>query len=169
MPYKDIEKKRAYQRKKTRLWREKHPEDNRRRCKATRLKYLERYREMVRQWKVKNPELQRACQLVAAAKKRAHCTLDSRVIAASIKAGVCEITGLRFILTPGKPGPWSPSLDRIDGKFGYTPENTRVVVWLYNCAKNEFTDADVAILAEAIAKPLAEKIVPAITEALKKR
>ena len=62
MPYKDIEKKRAYQRKKTRLWREKHPEDNRRRCKATRLKYLERYREMVRQWKVKNPELQRACQ-----------------------------------------------------------------------------------------------------------
>lgn len=122
-----------------------------------------------RLWKASNPELARASQLISAARKRGvGCSLNCHAIAAAIKAGACQVTGLRFVLTNGKPSPWSPSLDRINGALGYTPENTRVVVWLYNCAKNEFGDADVAILAEAIAAKSAEKIAPAVASAMKK-
>jgi hypothetical protein len=46
--------------------------------------------------------------------------------------------------------PWSPSLDRIDPKIGYTLENTRVVVWIYNTAKNVFHDEDVMLMAQAL-------------------
>ncbi|KKN55442.1 hypothetical protein LCGC14_0582120 [marine sediment metagenome] len=47
--------------------------------------------------------------------------------------GVCEATGLGFELTGGR-GPKSPSLDRMDSSKGYTPENTRMVLWAINLA-----------------------------------
>ena len=165
MPYKDIEKKRAYQRKKMALWRAKHPEDNKRRCAESYLRHKEKRLSGMREWKRQNPELARASQLISAARKRnVVCTLELQTIADKIKAGVCEITGLKFILSEKKASPWSPSLDRINGAEGYTPENTRVVVWLYNCAKNEFTDEDVKVLAEALT---VEKVAPNIIKALK--
>ena len=64
---------------------------------------------------------------------------------------ICEVTGLPFTFTyrDGKQ-PWSPSLDRVDPTIGYTEENTRVVVWLYNAAKNVFNDSDVLLMATAL-------------------
>ena len=47
--------------------------------------------------------------------------------------GLCEATGLEFDLTGGR-GPKSPSLDRMDSSKGYTPENTRMVLWAINLA-----------------------------------
>jgi hypothetical protein len=56
-----------------------------------------------------------------------------------VSAGVCEVTGLPFILPVIKNGkqknqPFSPSLDRKNPALGYTPDNCRVVVWAFNAA-----------------------------------
>lgn len=50
----------------------------------------------------------------------------------------------------GQMPPWSPSLDRIDPLQGYTPENCRLVVWMYNAAKHISSDANVLRLAQAL-------------------
>ncbi len=67
-----------------------------------------------------------------------------------LEVGVCEVTGMSFTYGVEARNPWSPSLDRIDPKIGYTLANTRVVVWIYNAAKNVFTDGDVMLMAKAI-------------------
>ena len=79
-----------------------------------------------------------------------HNELTPEWIAEKLTAGFCEVTGLAFVLTGEPRNPWSPSLDRIDSSVGYTLENTRVVVWIYNAAKNVFSDADVLLMAQAV-------------------
>jgi hypothetical protein len=46
--------------------------------------------------------------------------------------------------------PWSASIDRIEPRLGYTPENTRVVCWMLNAAKGEYSDSDVIKMARAL-------------------
>lgn len=67
-----------------------------------------------------------------------------------LSAGVCEVTGLPFTYSTESRNPWSPSLDRIDPMKGYTLENTRVVVWIYNTAKNVFSDQDVLLMCQSV-------------------
>ena len=67
--------------------------------------------------------------------------------------GVCEVTGLPFDM--GQPegtrhNPRAPSLDRIRPTKGYTKTNVRVVVWQFNSARNEYGDAALLELAQAI-------------------
>ena len=68
--------------------------------------------------------------------------------------GRCEMTGIRFTIQGRSEGGWSgmhsPSVDRIDGRGGYTEDNCRLVVWHYNCAKSAYSDDDLLLLAEAI-------------------
>lgn len=68
------------------------------------------------------------------------------------RAGRCEATGLPFTILPGGSGksPFAPSVDRIDPAGPYSPENSRVVVSIYNLAKNAWGDADVLLMAEAL-------------------
>lgn len=77
-------------------------------------------------------------------------TIGLRWLLPRLEAGYCEVTGLAFERPDGVRGPFSPSLDRHDPLRGYTPENCRVVVYMYNAAKNSFTDADVMRMAEAL-------------------
>ena len=69
---------------------------------------------------------------------------------------VCEVTGLTVKLPDGsgKSGPpcFSPSLDRINPKKGYTMNITRLVTLSYNAAKNDGSDEDVLIMARALIK-----------------
>jgi hypothetical protein len=44
---------------------------------------------------------------------------------------------------------FSPSIDRTDSSLGYTPENATVVCYMYNAAKNRFTEENVHRFAEA--------------------
>lgn len=75
-------------------------------------------------------------------------TLTVEWIEERLKHG-CAITGLPFVFEAGKQ-PFSPSLDKIDCTGDYTEDNVRVVVWLYNTAKNVFDDDDVLIMARAL-------------------
>lgn len=67
-----------------------------------------------------------------------------------LQDGKCEVTGLPFTYSLNARNPWSPSLDRMDPNIGYTLDNTRVVLWIYNASKNVFTDADVLLMAQAL-------------------
>jgi hypothetical protein len=75
-------------------------------------------------------------------------------IAERLAVGVCEVTGLPLELSK-PPGsrfhPWAPSVDRIDSKKGYTQDNCRVVCWIYNMAKSEWSDEVVMTFAKALA------------------
>lgn len=80
-----------------------------------------------------------------AIKRDIEFTLTKEWILKRLERGVCEVSGLPFEyammgekVTVGMPR--SPSLDRIDSKRGYTPNNTRVVVWQVNLALADHGD-----------------------------
>lgn len=78
-------------------------------------------------------------------------TLDR--VRSAIESGVCEVTGIKFDLEsygPKKRSPWAPSVDRINPELGYTDDNVRVVVTIYNLAKSNFKADDLSRLARAI-------------------
>jgi hypothetical protein len=75
-------------------------------------------------------------------------------VAERLAVGKCEVTGLPLDLARPEDGrfhPWGPSVDRIDCKKGYTQDNCRVVVWIYNMAKSEWSDEVVLQFAKALA------------------
>lgn len=90
----------------------------------------------------------RGAALAANVKRRAKLRgfdydLDDWVaeIQARIDAGVCEITGYPFDLTPATESSRrfnAPSIDRIDNSRGYTYDNIRIVLCLVNVALNDW-------------------------------
>lgn len=127
-----------------------------------RSRYQEKGRDGYFQWKA--TPTGRAMTLVNAARLRARKNgwdfdLDVADIQRRIEAGHCEVTGLPFDLVPDGHKPWVPSLDRTDSSKGYTMDNVRVVVWLYNAAKNNATDADVERLAGALMNRPVAKVI----------
>lgn len=69
--------------------------------------------------------------------------LDESWLAEKLKKQ-CEVTGLSFSFLPPEVGhsknPYSPSIDRIDNKLGYTKDNCRLVIWAFNVAKQEWNE-----------------------------
>jgi hypothetical protein len=96
----------------------------------------------------------RAGYLLRSAKQRCeNVTITRQWIQERLDRGVCEVTGLPLIsLGPGDAikNPWAPSLDRRVSGMGYTPENTRVVVWIYNVAKGSWKHEDILVMAQAL-------------------
>jgi len=82
-----------------------------------------------------------------AARKGIPFSLSKDDLEKRLGGGKCEVSGLPF----GPVGsPWAPSLARVDPSGGYTPENTKIVVWIYNAAKLDFSHEDVMKLAGAL-------------------
>jgi hypothetical protein len=86
------------------------------------------------------------------------CTLTLDDVIRGIELGHCPITGIQFDLSnehlqlSGRTrNPYGPSLDRINPRVGYTPENTRVVIWQYNAMKGEISDDEVLFICQQIA------------------
>lgn len=86
----------------------------------------------------------RAMCLVATARTRARLRsldfdLDAHTAALQkrIDAGCCELSGVRFDLSPGRKA-FSPSLDRIDPKQGYLFKNIRVVCHAMNVSLGDW-------------------------------
>jgi len=87
-------------------------------------------------------------------KKGLEYDLTNEWVAGKLKEGVCEVTGITLELKGGGLNngnrPFTPSLDRTDPTKGYTMDNTKVVVWIYNGAKGVGTHEDVMKLARAM-------------------
>lgn len=103
----------------------------------------------------------RSSRLVIAARGRAKhsgipFTITKEWLSPKMDLGVCEVTGIKLDLSavPGGSGirpPFGPSLDQILPGMGYTPENTQLVCWMYNCAKGTHSHEDVITFAKAVA------------------
>ncbi len=59
--------------------------------------------------------------------------------------GRCEVTGDEFVPGDRVPGPYSPSIDKIDPLGGYTKENCRFVTMRFNSTKNATSDRAVKL------------------------
>jgi hypothetical protein len=100
----------------------------------------------------------RACHLLKGAKRRAkdrglEFSLSPEWLATRLKIGSCVLTGIKFdysIKTQGRCNPFAPSIDRVDCSEGYTESNCRVVVWIYNVMRQDFTDEEIQAFAASM-------------------
>ena len=138
MPYKDKEKQKSAQRKYN-----------------ANAEVRKRRNEKTKEWAIKNREYLLTKERLRRRNKRAQCLISNArtrsrrrgigfdldgmemEIQQRIDAGVCEITGTPFDLSPGRKFN-SPSIDRINPKFGYTPENIRIVCHAMNAAMGDW-------------------------------
>jgi hypothetical protein len=98
-----------------------------------------------------------ACRL-RAKKAGVDYDLTKEWVLAKLASGHCEVTGLPFDMATLAPRgerksrtpAFAPSLDRIQQGGGYTQDNTRVVVFIYNVARADFDDSDLTTLAKAL-------------------
>lgn len=59
----------------------------------------------------------------------------------------CPVLGIPIAVSDGRPGPNSPSLDRVDSTKGYTPDNVRVISWRANKIKGDATPEELERVA----------------------
>lgn len=103
----------------------------------------------VRKWRLsKSLEELKARELHSSMVKRSkdrwltYPELSVNDILLKIQKWVCEKTWVNLIISKDI-NPYTPSIDRIDINLPYTRSNTRMVSYMYNCMKNQFTDDDV--------------------------
>ena len=88
-----------------------------------------------------------------ASKKSLPFTLTQEWVTDKVNRGVCEATGLSFVFdlnSPSHAHPFAPSLDQRHPNAGYTPDNTQVVVFIYNQAKQDYDESVVVVMARAL-------------------
>lgn len=141
--------------------RTKNREHQRETCRRWRTNNREKYLESHRKNQLKPYRI--AYTLLHGAKRRANekgepFTLSRDDFAARIERGVCEVTGIPFVIQVdtrkktggGVAGPFSPTLDRVNPKGGYVTENVRLVVWAYNLLKSCWNDEVPLVVARAL-------------------
>jgi hypothetical protein len=77
-------------------------------------------------------------------------SLSKEWVLEQVNSGVCAVSGLAFEPGSGLHHPMSPSLDRISRDFGYTQENTRLVIWAVNNLKGIGSDETMWKVVEAM-------------------
>lgn len=129
--------------------------------------YKNHTREYKREWakKVRDKKLGSSgglkwwsSRVIASIKCRAkgECNLSVDWLLHKLENGKCEVTGMPFHIQSYKenPGfdkhPYTPSVDKIDPDKGYTTDNCRLVVWVYNRAKGKYSDSIVLEMAKAL-------------------
>jgi hypothetical protein len=66
------------------------------------------------------------------------------------QSGKCAITGRLMVKDRDRHAPWAPSIDRLDSAKGYTPDNCRLIGYIVNCAKNQFTERELVEMCKAV-------------------
>lgn len=125
--------------------------------------YNRRMREMNYKTRVRTPWL----LIIRSAKLRARENeLKYNLTPAWGKArwtGKCEVSGLPFVILPkSRRTVFSPTIDRIDGKGGYTKNNSRFVLWGVNAFKHDGTHEEMLRIARGIVMQSAPQAVEEI-------
>lgn len=92
--------------------------------------------------------LQRAAR--RAAKKQLPFELSVQQIQAELDKGVCALTGIPFVIRPGKRQFDAPSLDRIKPELGYVEGNVRVVLVGLNMALGDWGEETLFAMVDAM-------------------
>jgi len=99
----------------------------------------------------------------SATKRHKVVTITPEWVAEKLSSGKCSMTGLTLRMEhwrdAGDRHPRSPSLDRIDPKKGYTPDNVRIVCWQVNLARNSYGDEALYEMCRAISSQASSKEV----------
>ena len=105
-------------------------------------------------WRIDNLNKSRSGTIVRDIRRRSKNTsiptdIDKDFVLQKLQNGKCEITGIPFeVVIRGKPGPRSPSLDRIVPSLGYIKSNVRMILYAINTFKNEWSDDDIYPIAK---------------------
>jgi hypothetical protein len=94
----------------------------------------------------------------SAVKKGIEFDLTVDWIEQKLLEGVCEVSKLKLDFVSKNTGKWGhgsqnpfgPSLDKTNPNKGYTKDNVKVVVWIYNVGKQNNTHDDIMKLAKAL-------------------
>lgn len=74
--------------------------------------------------------------------------------------GRCAVTSLQFRsdrIAGERSNPFRPSIDRKDSRFGYVPENVRLVLIAVNVGKADFGDEAYVRVCQAVARAAARR------------
>lgn len=133
--------------------------------------WREEQRAMNRSWAKTNPEKKRqgslnwarnnpARALLGQARQRSKrlevpCAITEQEIDILLAEMKCSITGLPLSFDRVGDGdslknPWAPSLDRIERSLGYVSGNVRVVCWIFNHMRCDYSDEDIMVVAKAL-------------------
>ena len=111
----------------------------------------DKVKEKTKSWKQRNPIKLHLQEIKSRAKRQSlECDLDLEWFTERMAHGLCEVTNLPFVPSEKKMGPFLPSVDRTDPKKGYTKDNCKMVIWMYNAAKGSNTHDYVMIMARAL-------------------
>lgn len=136
---------------------------------------IETKRQKFEEWAKENPIKYRAMTLLNGAKQRAklkgiECTLTLEWIEEKLKNGVCEMTGIKFVIKEYSKReeylrihPHSPSLDQILPSKGYTKENVQVVCDQFNKMKNDKSIDETYYLAKEFVNEYERKLALSIS------
>jgi hypothetical protein len=163
MPHKDPEVRKAYHR----AWHYAHRDEALARMKREYQRDKDKRRANTRQWQKDHPERLKSYRRqawLAAPWKRLIKNASERAIkkgvtfclteewGASVWTGKCALTGIDFNMNKNGygPGAFSPTIDRINPKTGYTPSNCRFILACVNSFKHEGTDKQMFVVARAL-------------------
>jgi hypothetical protein len=113
-------------------------------------KFYERRKRYRSQIETRAKELFRMAKFNAK-KKNVPFDLDYEWVFENLQKGVCQMTGLKFILEPlpkGRQNPYTASLDRITPELGYVKSNVRMILWALNAAFNSYGEHVYASIAK---------------------
>lgn len=79
---------------------------------------------------------------IRAEKKNLPFELSFEFVLDKLTNGICEATGLPLEMSIGARKQYTPSLDRINPKEGYTFKNTQMVCTVYNLMKSNFSEKE---------------------------
>lgn len=110
----------------------------------------------LRQRRHENPWYQSLLATGQRSRKNGHDHDLTKAWAETTYTGTCSLTGIPFVLATAAPAgksgvrPYSPSIDRINPRRGYTRDNCRWVLAAINSFKGEMSDAEMYHIAEAL-------------------
>lgn len=126
-------------------------------CKAAkargyRANDLDKFSETQRAWRQGNLK---NVMLIEARKRAKKTGIDCTITRDDFDVPeFCPILGIPITPGNGHPVPGSPSLDRIDIRFGYVPGNVQVISYKANTMKNNATREELLMFAEWVRKNL---------------